>query len=346
MRIGGGAGNRICQSPFGLGGLHGVARGQCGGQQALEVEVVGGLFDGCAGLADRFLIVLARIGGIGIGGRAGGAGLGIRWQQLALGAVRRVLAGLQRRRVVGHGESGRGAFIQLLAALVGGFVGFFQAAEQRHCTGLIAGGQRAVGGNQAHVAPLFVVQPVLRQGGVEVAAGCRSVALQLTQVGAHHQHHGAFVILLQRLVGGLFGSAELVVLQQGSHQQQPVAGDVRRQAYGFVGQRGGIARSVGDQRLVGLFGRAHGHAPLEGLAASIEVAGIRCTQGDGATGSLLGFAPLLLSLQCVEPEHGPRALGWVDAKGLFAVALGTRHVAGVIGGITLGGQREATLVGR
>ena len=121
----------LAHALVGLGHLRRVAGGQRGGQQPLQVLAARILLRGLAGLRDGFLVVLARIGGIGQRGRPAAARR-VRGQQLAGRAVGRVAAVLDRRGIVGqrqrggHGGAGAGALDAIGAGLVLGAQRFHQ----------------------------------------------------------------------------------------------------------------------------------------------------------------------------------------------------------------------------
>ncbi|WZB61552.1 hypothetical protein WJ970_31190 [Achromobacter xylosoxidans] len=228
----------LAHALVGLGHLRRVAGGQRGGQQPLQVLAVRILLRGLAGLRDGFLVVLARIGGIGQRGRPAAARR-VRGQQLAGRAVGRVAAVLDRRGIVGqrqrggHGGAGAGALDTIGAGLVLGAQRFHQGQR----AGALAPGQRGICGDQAHIAPLAVVQPFLLERGVEVGVGFLGLALALAQIAAHDQGHGVFVVLPERVGGRVLGGRELAVQHQRGHQQQAVAGGVGRQRHGLPRQR-------------------------------------------------------------------------------------------------------------
>lgn len=258
------------------------------------------------------------------------------------------MARLGGRGVKRGGQLGRG-FVVLgedFPALEHGFVGGVQWPEQLFGAGRVTGGQRPVDRDQAHVAPLIVVEPVLGDGLVEVATRRVFLALELAQVGTHHQHHGVFVVLFQGLGGRLLGGGGLFILEQCGDQQQALAVEVRREVHGLAGQPGRFGGLVGDQCLVGQLGWPDGHAPLQHGAAGLDVTFVRRVQGDHLVGRAHCLGPFFLGLQRVEPKQCPRALAGVGAEGLLAIPGGGGHVAGVVGGIPLGRQRETALIGR
>ena len=213
-------------------------------------------------------------------------------------------------------------------------------------TGGVARCQRAINRDQAHVAALIIVEPVLSDGGVKVTSGGIGFTLKLPHVGAHHQHHGVFVVQLQALVGRLLCFGVLIALQQGGHQQQALAGDVRSQIHGFTSQFGRFSGFIGNQGLIGLLSRTYRQAALERGATRFNIGLVRWVQGNDLVGRLNGFGPFFLSLERIKPEQRPRPLAGVGPEGLLTVLFGGRHVPGVVGGIAFGGQRETFVVGR